>query len=438
MKASSYNKKTKVNIYSFFDHRIINRLRKLSGFCQRIRKIKPVDFLVGFFIMSLKANNTYSSWAEEISVLSKQTISKQSICEHIGKEALAFVKTILQEKLCKSYEREKIGGLFSCFKEVFIQDSTTLRLGDKLVKVFPGNHCAGKQRALARIQTIYSIKTSLFKSFQLSSYTQNDQGASALVLKYIQEGDLIIRDLGYFAIEVFKEIATKGAYFLSRLRYRVNLYDLKSKEQIDLYALLKKKQNNIDKTVLIGENKQLKARLVIRKLPEPLAAERRRKAKQNRDKRVNYNKEYYYLLGYSIYITNVEVENWTAQVVEKAYRMRWQIEIIFKSWKSHFNAQMLLHSRCQNRIRVECTIYLVLLFITLFQTVLYNYFKKRIRKKYKKNISLLKLAKFIANHIELILETKLIELEKYILKFCCYESRKDRVNINQTYQNAFC
>ena len=127
-----------------------------------------------------------------------------------------------------------------------------------------------------------------------------------------------------------------------------------------------------------------------------------------------------------------------ASDVEKAYRVRWQIEIIFKSWKSHFNIQRIIHSQCQNKARVKCVIYLVLLFITLFQTKLYNYFKKRIREKYSQYISLLKLAKFVANHMEVVLERKSNELEKYILKYCCYETRKDRVNIEQAYDCSTC
>lgn len=387
--------------------------------------------------MSLKGINTYSCWVEEIGLLCKKTISKQSLFERMGQSAVNFVKELLEERLSKAYGREKSNELFSFFKNVFLHDSTTLHLADKLANIFPGNISKGQQKAVVRIQAIYNFKQNLFSCFKLTPYTKNDQSASPLILDYINRGDLIIRDLGFFVLDILKKIAKKEAYFLSRIRYGINLYNSQTGDKIDLYRLLKKKKQ-LDKQVLIGEDQRLKVRIVVRMLPERIAAERRRKAKKDRDKRLNHSKQYYYLLGFGIYITNVGKEIWTADNVEKVYRVRWQIEIIFKSWKSHFNIQRLIHSQCQRISRVECIIYLILLFITLFQTQLYNYFKKRIRKKYNQHISLLKLAKFVANHIETVLEKKLNELEKYIYKYCCYETRNDRINIAQAYHISCC
>ena len=53
--------------------------------------------------------------------------------------------------------------------------------------------------------------------------------------------------------------------------------------------------------VLVSKGKKMKIRLVVVSLPPDQAAERRRKARQNKDKRLNHSKEYYELLGYSIF-----------------------------------------------------------------------------------------------------------------------------------------
>lgn len=440
MRAGSYKKrnKDKKYFYSFFEKSIISRISKSSGFCKRkSKKIKPIDFIVGFFVMSLKGLNTYSCWAEQIGLLCNKAISKQAIFVRIQSSTVVFVKELLQERLGKSYQYEKTHELFSFFKKVFLHDSTTLSLADNLVKSYPGNCSNGKQTALARIQAIYDFKQKCFSCFKLTAYTNNDQSASGLILEYLKKGDLVVRDLGFFVLDVFSEIIKKEAYFLSRSRFGVNLHSVNSEIKINISDILKKKKN-IDMDVLIGEKQRLKIRLVVRKLPEHIGAERRRKARKDRDKRLNHSKAYYQLLGYGIFITNVEKELWTAKDVENAYGVRWQIEIIFKSWKSHFNIQKIIHKQCRKKIRVECIIYLMLLFITLFQTRLYNYFKKRIRKKFQKDVSLLKLAKFIANHIDQIIElTKLSEIEKQIYKHCCFETRNDRVNAAQKYENNY-
>lgn len=67
-----------------------------------------------------------------------------------------------------------------------------------------------------------------------------------------------------------------------------------------------------------------------------MAAERRRKAKANRDKRSKPNATQLALLGWAIFVPNVESEVMSAQTVAKVYGLRWRIETIVKAWKSHF------------------------------------------------------------------------------------------------------
>ncbi len=86
--------------------------------------------------------------------------------------------------------------------------------------------------------------------------------------------------------------------------------------------------------MLCGKDKKLKVRLVAIKLSHEQAAQRKRKAKQDRDRRLNHSKGYYELLGYIIFITTVTEQIWNEQQVAAAYRVRWNIEIQFKSWKA--------------------------------------------------------------------------------------------------------
>jgi len=88
----------------------------------------------------------------------------------------------------------------------------------------------------------------------------------------------------------------------------------------------------------------VRARLVALPAPEAVANERRRRARANRDQRLNPGREHLFLMGWSIFLTNVSREVWPAQSLAMVYRLRWRIEIIFKAWKSHlglrqFNAR---------------------------------------------------------------------------------------------------
>jgi len=101
---------------------------------------------------------------------------------------------------------------------------------------------------------------------------------------------------------------------------------------------LLKSRPQLELDVLLGARERLPVRLVALRLATPLAAQRRRRARANarRDRALRLSKAYLKLLDWTILLTNVTPEQLTAQQLLEAYACRWQIEVLFKSWKSHF------------------------------------------------------------------------------------------------------
>src|SRR5262249_5689651 len=148
----------------------------------------------------------------------------------------------------------------------------------------------------------------------LSGFTRNDQSASRDLLKLLQAGDLIIRDLGYFVIKVLEQISLAGAFFLSRYRHGVSLYDVQTGQPLDLAVRLRPGQG-WDGEVLMGCQK-LRVRLVAQPVPEAVANERRRKARSNRDRRLNPSAQRLFLLGWNLFVTNVPRSVWPARMLQ--------------------------------------------------------------------------------------------------------------------------
>lgn len=318
-------------------------------------------------------------------------------------------------------------GLFDCFGKVLLQDSTTLRLPQFLADLFPGSVVNGVQKAIARLQAVIDIKKMQFVGFKLGAYIENDQSASKDILAVAQKGDLVIRDMGYFATAVFEDMISKGVFLLSRLRYGVNLFD-KNGKCIDLKKLLRQKKV-VDQWVYVGDKKKIWVRLIMIPMPAPLAAERIRKAKYHHDKRFKYSNEYFQWLRYSSYITTVEKETWTTREVAKVYKLRWQIEIIFKSWKSGFSLQTVLHERCTDENRVRVCIYLMLLFICLFMQKVYVRYNDEIQRKTGKSVSLLKLSHFISRNIIELFWLSTAFIKQQIILHCCYDKHSKRMHM---------
>lgn len=443
MKTNSSNGKNshcKVTLnFGQLTNRTLNKIARTNGYIQRKSfSISPKSFIVGFMFMVSKRRNTYTDWATEIGLLEGRSFSKQALNERMRPQTEKFVKQVVEETISKQMcfkPSPKANGLLGHFGNVMIDDSTTLSLPDALAGTFPGNVSKGVQKAQAKIHAMYNMTENNFVFLNVHSFSNNDQGLSPNVIPYLKEGDLCLRDLGFTILETISEFVDKGIYFIARKSYTATVYDVDTKKELNLLQELRK-NNFIDKQVLIGKKKKIKLRLIALAIPDEQAAVRRRKAKADRDRRLNHSPEYYELLGYSIYITNITIIQCNAEEIFQLYKLRWRIEIIFKSWKSCFSIEKIIHHQCTNAIRVNCIICLMLLYIYLFHVVWWKYCENKIKTELKHvELSILKLANFFKNHFTQIITSRSDrQIIKQILIHCCYDKRNDRVNAKQYYQ----
>jgi hypothetical protein len=373
---------------------------------------------------------TYSEWAAQISFLSGKPVSKQGLFDRVHAGSVALSKGLLQHVLLRKIRSCYPSKIFDCFGRVLLQDSTALHLPQELVNSFPGNRSGGVQKAVAKIQSMLDVKAMRFLHFSLDAFTQNDQSASDRILPIVRKNDLVIRDLGYFSLSVFDQLIKAQAHFLSRLRFGISFTDEQGKP-IRLQKLLRQKRV-VDQWVYLGKDKKVRVRLVMIPLPAAEAAEKIRRAKNDRDKRLNHSPLYYQWLRFSVYITTVDEKRWTAAQVYQGYKVRWQIEIIFKSWKTSFHLQDVLHERCTLEERVKVTIYLLLVFICLFMQKIFVRYKEAIEKK-GRQISLLKLANYVVAHFVDLFTFSDIQWKEMIFLYCCYEKRKKRKNMTDLF-----
>ena len=178
----------------------------------------------------------------------------------------------------------------------------------------------------------------------------------------------------------------------------------------------------------------MKLRVVAIQLPPAQAEERIRKAKKDRNKKTNHNEEYYALLGYVIFLTNVGEETWNHQQVVEAYRVRWKVEILFKSWKSGLHIERMIPDAKKHTNRIESILYLLLLYIAWFQLLVYAPLSWRCREN-GKCLSVIQCAKWmLANTMRWMTNEMTTAMEKEILYYCCYDTRRKPNAINRLEQ----
>jgi IS4 transposase len=257
-------------------------------------------------------------------------------------------------------------------------------------------------------------------------------------LQDLRANDLRIEDLGYFKVEKFRIIEKERAYFLSRLKFGVNIYILEKEQykKLDLLKVLGKMREGEIKNmqIYLGEKEKYPTRLVLEKVPARLANEKRRKLttdKQN--KRKGISKERLIFCDVNAFITNCSQEQLPDSLLRQCYSLRWQVEIIFKAWKSHFKFDKVNQMKIE---RFECFHYGCLMLI-IASTNLLGYFKQWYLNKHKEEISELKFFKLIASmkqEIKEVIKKQASEIANFldyladiIERTCVKEQKKNKL-----------
>lgn len=401
---------------------------KIGASQRKDRKFSVIDIIISYWQLTSIGEFSYDKWASQISILVNKNISGQAVWKRLSPQLVELVKLLLEKSFKRKLEGFIDSAIFQHFQNVFIQDATHFPLPRFLSTIFPGSYSRHGATATAKIQAIFNIRKGIFSGFKLTSFRDNDQKESNSITKQLKENDLVIRDLGYFVLKSFSNIKKKKAFFLSRYKYGINIYNKETLERLDLNKLLKSKKGIIDIEVKLGKQEKLDCRLVAIPVPSPVANKRRRKAKKDRHKSANHSKNYLQMLGYTIYITNVPQDIWTVEQIDKAYRARWYIEILFKGWKSHLNMEITIPERYMNQQRVEFFFYANLLMINLLVMPVFLKAQKQVLKN-EKYISILKTCAFISQNMVLfITNTNWEPLVDIIQYSCLYETRNDRTN----------
>ena len=398
------------------------------------RKIAPTLLLKAFCLASLYAPVSFAGLAFQLGLLIHDVISKHGIAHRMSSACVEWVKTVLFAVLAQrvDFPTLKRKGVFATFQRVLLQDSTCLALADRLASFFPGSRNQRKAFACLKIQVVYDLLQECFVGFRLSGFTRNDQAAAPDILAIARPGDLILRDLGYFVLSVFEVLVARGICFGSRFRSDVALLEPLTERPLNLLKHLRR-YRVLDQVLWLGKDHHLPVRVVALPLAPAVAAERRRKARQNRDRRCAPSKVQLELLGWEIFITNVPQTVWPSATVAEVYGLRWRIEIMFKAWKSHFRlATLSAHSAQQ----VQVLLYARLLIISLFQVHCFFPLNQGALAQHQTPISLLKFARCVAHPLVVLLLPnaqcdQTAWFSRLLLKYCAYEKRRKRKNFGQ-------
>lgn len=329
-------------------------------------------------------------------------IKKQSLQSKINRpESAAFIKEIMIKLM--SSEIDKVLEKFlnnrkkkvHLFSRILIQDSSVISLPETLARIFRGCGGAGSKAAVKCDYIIDQINHLIVKMKCVAGRVP-DAALSGDIINYVNENDLIIRDLGYFNLANFSKIIQKKAYFISRLSKSVfvylNKYDDAPLDLIDYLEKLNIKNKNIDIGIYIGKKDRIFVRLIGVKVPQEVVELRKQQYKKSRGANKELSDELKEWHNYTLMITNIPKEQLSLKSILKLYKIRWQIELFFKNMKSILVVDKMTG---KNKFRIICFIY-VKLAVTWIASLLYAYSQIKIEKG--KVVSRFKFTRWLKDH----------------------------------------
>lgn len=346
----------------YFEKERVIEIGRKSLFVQRSSaKLGSYEFLLmNLFDRSSskeRSLNDSCDWLEEHFGIS---LSKQSLDERYNAYAVRFMKHCFEELLSSmnSLELEKVG--LKGFSGIQLTDSTSFRIGDNLATFYKG-YKGNAGPSVLKIHLNYDLLNGKIEDIALGDGSVHDNAYNFGEREEIKADSLYLRDLGYYSFEYFRQIEESGAYYLSRAKTNVTFYQKDEggnykKMKWEDYLPLKGETKDIPAVYLGSYNKKLKVRLIAESVPEQVARKRLKKleeyAQKQKDKRVSEQRKA--MCYYNVFITNAPVDKLTKQQIRPVYSLRWQVEIMFKLWKSHYNIDKV---KKMSIFRFECHIY---------------------------------------------------------------------------------
>jgi len=360
------------------------------------------------------------------------TVSNQAVDKRFNEKSVTFVKKVLELVLSRHLKTKDYFTRLSKFNRVKIKDSVCFQAPDDFKDKYPGSGGAGSNAAV-RIQFEYDLLSNRIEELKVTPFNAQDIMDAQKTIKDVCENDLIIRDLGYITIDVLADIEKSKAFYINRSSYIDFYIRLASGDfqKLDLSKVERNMRKSEEKLrvleVYLGTEKKYKTNLIIEPVPDEIKNQRLRKRhKINKKKGRSAPKKALEREGLNLLLTNVPLSLLPKERIKEIYGIRWQIEMIFKAWKSVGG----LHKVKRMDIsRFEFYLYAKLIFIVKNWNILsaLQNWTLGIKRKY---ISLYKLLKMFiiagpeatSSIIDRLLGTK----NGY--KIICTQERKNRIN----------
>lgn len=303
----------------------INALGRAVRFSYRERIITPYRLVVSLLVgLSTGRVETLADIQRCFNAHFGTAVAYKPFHNQLAKARFADLMRELTDRLLRQWVVRVLGstsgGAFSEFRRILIQDGSSFALKETLREVFSGRFTQISPAAVELHVSLDLLNESL-SGVSLTADTAS--GRAELPPANTLSGALLLADRGYYCLHYLRDLISAQASFLIRATGHINplvlaaygpngepLRGCTHKWLKEIKRLPKRQAADLDVCWQV-DGQALQCRLLLTWNPQ--------------------TREYQYL------ITNLPRERYSPADVVRAYRLRWQVELLFKEWKSYAN-----------------------------------------------------------------------------------------------------
>jgi hypothetical protein len=243
------------------------------------------------------------------------------------------------------------------FPAVYLQDSSIITVPEELARGWQGCGGTGGSASL-KVEVRWELNQGRLFGPLLEAGRVNEHRSQVQALA-LPSGSLRIADLGYWNLGEMHTQTQAGVFWLSYLLCNTVVFD-QYQQRRQVVALLQAHDcARVELQVALGLHQQVPARLLAVRVPQEVADRRRHRLRERaRQLQRPVNPTALALADWTVVVTNVPAERLSLREALILIRVRWQVELLFKLWKSQGQVD---EWRSTKPWRILCEVYAKLL-----------------------------------------------------------------------------
>jgi hypothetical protein len=299
----------------------INEIGKTTRFCSRKRIIKPFELVMSLITaLGDKSIDTVTDLHRYFVKLTETDVQYKPFHNQLSKPEFVTLMKSLVDVALSEWQQQILGtdATLSDFKRIVMQDGSSFAVHDSLKDNFKGRFTKISPAAI-EVHVSWDLLKGYPEDISVSPDSQAEYDflpdAKSLV------DTLFLADRGYFKLSYLESIDIAGGFYIVRAKTTVNPVVVGAFNRYGkvLKRFSQKKQKDVKKHI---------RRSVI--------------VDMDVEGKTNYRLIASWPKGKSeptYWSTNLSREKFSAEAVINIYSLRWQIELLFKEWKSYCNLQ---------------------------------------------------------------------------------------------------